>query len=980
MMALKPWYDVVKPREDLREGKPLDASEFAVHLDQVRDGRAHDDYQKPERFFAKTVLTTNLVSLAGEVVRRLNGIKTQANAVFNMTTQFGGGKTHALTLLYHLAKGGNNAVNWEGADKILANAGVESFPTPHSPAVFVGTEFDSLTGRGGKNGEPLRKTPWGELAWQLGDAEGFKVVEEHEKKQIAPSSEVIREFLPKDKPTLILLDELMNYVSRNRKSGLASQLYNFLQNLSEEARGQSRVVLCVSIPASELEMSAEDHADYDRFKKLLDRLGKPVIMSSEGETSEIIRRRLFEWEPGGLSRDAEKTIAEYAEWVNEKRNQIPSWFPVDHAREQFRACFPFHPSVLSVFERKWQELPRFQQTRGVLKMLALWVSKAYSEGYKGAHRDPLIGLGTAPLEDSIFRTAVFEQIGESKLEGAVTTDICGKRDSHATRLDQEAAPDIKKARLHRKVMTTIFFESNGGQSKLEATEPEVRLAVGEPDWDIGHIDTVLETLNQACYYLNSERRRYRFSLSPNLNKLLADRRANINPQKIDERVRAEIKKTFAKSDNFDVVLFPEKSGNVTDRPALTLAVLPPDQTMDDAETTKKSIELMTRESGKSSRTYKTAIVWCVAGSCAKLKEEARKLLAWEDIQSEEDILRLDDGQRVKLDENVDLARRSIKEAVWQAYNTIVVLSKDNQLKVVDMGLLHSSSADSLPGLILKHLMDAGDVEKGVSPNFLIRKWPGFVEWSTKSVRDAFYASPLFPRLLNAEGVKETISRGVTEGLLAYVGKKGHGVYEPFIFNKSMSASDVEISDEVYIVQAEEAKKHVEPQRLTSVTLFPDQINLLPAARMQFKAEGRDQLGRSMAIGKLTWMAGGGQIEPNGTYIAGNDEGTFVVEANDGAVKGTATAVVAKHPQQTVDGATVKSSTGNLPGVSWTGQVPSAKWMTFYTKVLAKYAKEKGLTLKASFSLNPDQGLTQQQVDEIRAALRELGLDDEVRCD
>jgi len=35
-MKLKPWYDVVKPCEDLREGKPLDASEFAVHLDKVR--------------------------------------------------------------------------------------------------------------------------------------------------------------------------------------------------------------------------------------------------------------------------------------------------------------------------------------------------------------------------------------------------------------------------------------------------------------------------------------------------------------------------------------------------------------------------------------------------------------------------------------------------------------------------------------------------------------------------------------------------------------------------------------------------------------------------------------------------------------------------------------------------------------------------------------------------------------------------------
>jgi hypothetical protein len=67
--------------------------------------------------------------------------------------------------------------------------------------------------------------------------------------------------------------------------------------------------------------------------------------------------------------------------------------------------------------------------------------------------------------------------------------------------------------------------------------------------------------------------------------------------------------------------------------------------------------------------------------------------------------------------------------------------------------------------------------------------------------------------VNPESVKETISRGVTEGLLAYVGKKRHGRYEPFIFKKSMQASDVEISDDVYIVTAEEAAKHVEPQKL-----------------------------------------------------------------------------------------------------------------------------------------------------------------------
>jgi hypothetical protein len=81
---------------------------------------------------------------------------------------------------------------------------------------------------------------------------------------------------------------------------------------------------------------------------------------------------------------------------------------------------------------------------------------------------------------------LFEQLGEPRLEGAITTDICGKKDSHAIRLDKEAVESIQKVRLHRKAATTIFFESNGGQTRVEATVPEIRLAVAEPSLDIGN--------------------------------------------------------------------------------------------------------------------------------------------------------------------------------------------------------------------------------------------------------------------------------------------------------------------------------------------------------------------------------------------------------------------------------------------------------------------------------------------------------------
>ena len=309
-----------------------------------------------------------------------------------------------------------------GRSTLLAKAGVAGVPKAEA-AVFVGTEFDSISGRGGKDGTPLRKTPWGEIAWQLGGEKAFAIVAEHDKKGEAPGGEVIRQFLPKDKPSLILMDELMNYVSRNRKSGLGAQLYNFLQNLSEVARSSDNVVLAVSIPASELEMTAEDQSDFERFKKVLDRLGKAIVMSSDAETSEIIRRRLFEWDERAvtsegkvmLPKEAMETCVEYADWVVEHRQQLPSQFNVDGAREAFLATYPFHPAVISVFERKWQALPRFQQTRGVLRLLALWVSRAYQEGFKGAHKDAIIGLGTAPLDDAMFRSATFRAVGRNEI-------------------------------------------------------------------------------------------------------------------------------------------------------------------------------------------------------------------------------------------------------------------------------------------------------------------------------------------------------------------------------------------------------------------------------------------------------------------------------------------------------------------------------------------------------------------------------------
>jgi hypothetical protein len=65
----------------------------------------------------------------------------------------------------------------------------------------------------------------------------------------------------------------------------------------------------------------------------------------------------------------------------------------------------------------------------------------------------------------------------------------------------------------------------------------------------------------------------------------------------------------------------------------------------------------------------------------------------------------------------------------------------------------------------------------------------------------------FPRLLNPDSIKDTIARGVENGMLGYVGKKTDGSYAPFHWKSSLPLQDVEISDDIFLIQGELAEAH-----------------------------------------------------------------------------------------------------------------------------------------------------------------------------
>ena len=103
---MEPWYKIATRRTEVREGRSFNPDEFAIALEQVVAGTAPEDYRDPAQFFARTCFTRALREHAGMVLRRLSGRTDNTSPVLTLITQFGGGKTHTLTTLYHLATTG----------------------------------------------------------------------------------------------------------------------------------------------------------------------------------------------------------------------------------------------------------------------------------------------------------------------------------------------------------------------------------------------------------------------------------------------------------------------------------------------------------------------------------------------------------------------------------------------------------------------------------------------------------------------------------------------------------------------------------------------------------------------------------------------------------------------------------------------------------------------------------------------------------
>jgi hypothetical protein len=398
---------------------------------------------------------------------------------------------------------------------------------------------------------------------------------------------------------------------------------------------------------------------------------------------------------------------------------------------------------------------------------------------------------------------------------AIDADISGEQ-AHSRSLDADTKGSLRN--IHRRVGTTILFESSGGQVDKVAHLPELRFALGEPELDTTSIDNGALALEAKAFFIRKVGSDgFQIRHQPTLKKVVNDRRASLDEQTdIKPTMRGLVKKEFERGASVPIVPFPEDSGTIQDSPRLTLVVMDPEWEWTGSGDLRDQIAEWTKQRGKSPRLYPGSLVWCVRKPGRDFHEKTELALAWKRIQREitEGILGsdFDRADRAEIQALVNTAEEAAKDEVWAGYRFVVIA--DNQesdgLKVIDLGAGHSSSSETLCGRVIAALKSEALLNESVGAGYIDRNWPPALAesgaWPLSSLRQSFLNGAL-TRLLDPDKIlRSKIVEFVAGGDFGLAsGSNADGTYERVWYQEPLAPDEVAFESGVFLLKKARAQ-------------------------------------------------------------------------------------------------------------------------------------------------------------------------------
>jgi predicted AAA+ superfamily ATPase len=652
--GLKRWTEVITPHKDVASGQYMQA-EFAADLTQVVKGEGSPEYRDPVEFYRRTFITAGLRDLLAGALQRING--TGGDPVLELQTNFGGGKTHSMLALYHLF-GGTSVEQLDGLEPVLKAAGV-FVPPVAKRAVLVGTAMSPAQPSRKPDGVEVR-TMWGELAWQLGGAEGFEMVAASDRAGASPGSDDLKALLDRYSPALVLIDEWVAYARQlvgrhDLPAGSFEAQDSFAQALTEAAKRTPTALVVASIPASKIEVGGENgQVALDVLKNVFERIGKPWRPATGDEGFEIVRRRLFEpIEPGSHAwRDA--VVNAFHRMYKENPGDFPSECGEGDYREDMLSCYPVHPELFRRLYDDWSTLDKFQRTRGVLRLLAKVIHRLWESG------DPnlLILPSSVPMDDGAVKSELTRYLPDV-WEPIISQDVDGPN-STPLKVDQDIRHLGRYSACRRVARALYVGTAPGSEGPTPGVGSErIRLATAQPGEAVATFGDALRRVTDLGRYVHQDGNRYWLSTRANLNRTADDRAKDLlrEPDDIYAFLISRVEADKTRGEFAGVHIAPRSSSDIPDEVNARLVILRPDAAHKrgkvDSAARNLAAELLVNR-GTQQRLNKNTLVFLAPdeGELEKLMEATAALLAWQSILRDRKQLNLDEFQKSQAETKV----------------------------------------------------------------------------------------------------------------------------------------------------------------------------------------------------------------------------------------------------------------------------------------------------------------------------------------
>lgn len=683
--GLRPWREVLAPHRDVAEGN-FQAAEFAADLYKVSTDEAGSEYQNPGQFFARTYLTDGLRDLIARAVRRL-GADNNASPVINLQTNFGGGKTHSMLALWHLAAGDDAGSYPQELQELLADTPYRDLGSVRRVAL-VGNHL-ATSGSTKPDGTHVN-TLWGELAWQLGGAEAFALIAQADADRTPPGQR-LHELLATHAPALILIDEWVAYartlVGRDDlAAGTFDDQFTFAQSLTEAVKGTPGVLLAISIPASESGDDSQPARGNDeevggvhgqealrRLQNVVRRVADQWRPASSNEAYKIVRQRLFEDPDADALAAISQTARGFVELYHNHAEEFPREARDGGYEDRIKATYPIHPELFDRLYEDWSSLDRFQRTRGVLRLMntvirALWVADDQSA---------LIMPGSIPLNAPSVNQELTQYLQDS-WKAVIDADVDGEY-SEPVRIDASKTLFGQRS-ITRRLARTVFFGAaptiGTAQKGLEVQR--VFLGTATPGDVPGNFHSALATLADRATYFYNAGGRYWYDLEANITRRAKDQGERVHLAEVHREIAERLAGQHRHTGDFARVhVCPEETGDIIDSDEARLVILHPRQAhgrgADNSEAIAFARSAIERR-GTANRTNRNMLVF-LAGDrdrLAELELAVREYLGWTDVLDKADELDLRESQRSQATERKRRASETASARLLNAYQWALV--------------------------------------------------------------------------------------------------------------------------------------------------------------------------------------------------------------------------------------------------------------------------------------------------------------------